>query len=128
MPQWFVRQMEVEVGPLSSSELLGLVRQGSVVAETLVRKDDSAWFEARTVGGLFDAAARPSVEYSCPDCGTRVTKPPCYCPRCKVHLRYARPKVIEHTAAVDGVQPRQRSESMLRWLKQMKAQRDHRSS
>src|SRR6056297_2813742 len=64
---WFLKRMEgnveTEVGPLRPNELLSLVRKGQVQPDTMLRKDDSAWFEARTVGGLFEAALRQEVQY-----------------------------------------------------------------
>mgnify|MGYP000293648354 CR=1 FL=1 len=42
-----------DVGPLRPSELLDKVRSGEVRPETMLRKDDSAYFQASDVGGLF---------------------------------------------------------------------------
>lgn len=93
MAQWFVQRMDgdiqTEIGPLRPAELLTLVRKGDVTPDSYVRKDDSAWFEARNVGGLFEAAARPTVHYYCPQCQTEVTKPPVTCPKCLRDIRQA---------------------------------------
>lgn len=83
---WFMQRMEgsvqTEVGPLRPSELLTMVRRGEIQPETKLRKDDSAWFEARAVGGLFEAAVRQEVQYFCPGCDQRITQPPTKCPQC----------------------------------------------
>ena len=83
MAQWYVQrqsedptQMNEMVGPLKPAELLKMVREGDVVPESLLRKDDSAWFEAREVGGLFEAAMRPTIKYFCPQCGQEIMEPP----------------------------------------------------
>ncbi|MEO1528738.1 MAG: DUF4339 domain-containing protein [Planctomycetota bacterium] len=86
MTQWFLQRMEgnvqSEVGPLRPAELLALVRKGDITPETRLRKNDSAWFPARDVGGLFEAAVLEVVQYYCPGCNTRVSKPPVTCPSC----------------------------------------------
>ncbi|MEM6471760.1 MAG: DUF4339 domain-containing protein [Planctomycetota bacterium] len=86
MAVWFMQRMEgnvqTEVGPLQPSELLTMVRRGEVQPGTKLRKNDSAWFEARTVGGLFEAAERQEVQYFCPSCNYRIPKPPTRCPKC----------------------------------------------
>ena len=46
------------MGPMSPQELLEMVRVGDVTGTTLVRKNDSKWFRADSVGGLFEAAFR----------------------------------------------------------------------
>ncbi|MEM0926586.1 MAG: DUF4339 domain-containing protein [Planctomycetota bacterium] len=86
MAVWFLQRMDgnvqMEVGPLRPSELLTMVRKGEIQPETKLRKDDSAWFEARTVGGLFEAALRQEVQYFCAGCNARIPKPPTKCPKC----------------------------------------------
>ncbi|MEM6981096.1 MAG: DUF4339 domain-containing protein [Planctomycetota bacterium] len=120
MATWHVKQNESELGPLKPSELLDLVRNGSVVAETMLRKDDSAWFPASDVGGLFEAARRPTIEHFCPDCGAPVSQPPTHCPRCIKDLSKTRTRIVEHNLAVDGnTQPASSKgpgESAKRWL------------
>ncbi len=71
MTDWYVQHPDPEleeqfIGPLRPSELLKMVREGEVGPEHLLRKDDSAWFEAREVGGLFEAAMRPTICLFCP--------------------------------------------------------------
>ena len=98
MSQWFVQRMEgnvqSEVGPLRPAELLTLVRKGDVQPETLLRKDDSAWFPARDVGGLFEAALRKEVQYYCPGCNLRVREPPVTCPGCLRDLAKGEARMI----------------------------------
>ncbi len=102
MAHWFIRgEDEAEVGPVSPSELLGMVREGRVVATTVVRKDDSAWFPAADVGGLFEAARRPTIEHYCTRCGARVGPPPVTCGKCDADLSQTRQKIIEHSVAGD---------------------------
>lgn len=125
MSQWFVRQEDVEIGPLDGPGLLDMIRAGTVQLNTLVRKNDSAWFEAGTVGGLFDAASESTKEFYCPQCSTRVDKPPCVCPHCEVRLTYARAKVVAHKIA--GFEPKpkpKRSDSVSRWLQRMQTPRN----
>ena len=103
MAQWFVQRMEgniqTELGPLKAAELLQLVRNGEVTPASYIRKDDSAWFEAREVGGLFEAAVRPTVHYYCPQCETEVTEPPVTCPNCLRDIRRAHEVVTENRIA-----------------------------
>lgn len=126
MSSWYVRRGEVDVGPLTGEELLDLIREGSVRPETPVRKNDSAWFEAMSVGGLFEAAAKPTYEYYCPECGKQVDKPPSVCGYCEIRVSYARPKKIEHRIA--GYTPERaeptRSASKNNWLQRVQAPRD----
>ena len=86
MSQWFIQQLEgniqTEVGPLRPAELLALVRKGAVKPDTRLRKNDSAWFPASEVGGLFEAAVKEEVQYFCPGCNHRVSKPPVTCKNC----------------------------------------------
>jgi hypothetical protein len=83
---WFLQRMEgnvqTEVGPLRPTELLSMVRKGEIKPETKLRKDDSAWFPASDVGGLFEAASRQEVQYFCPACNRRISQPPITCPGC----------------------------------------------
>ena len=127
MPQWFYQSDNEVLGPLKASELVRLVREQSIVPETLVRKDSSAWFPASEVGGLFDAAAQPTVEYFCPDCGSLVGKPPTFCRKCRRVLEYARPKVTANE--IEGYERSEAStpsaaDTWKQWLRRLKAQRD----
>lgn len=92
-----------DIGPLRPSQLLELVRRGKVKPETMLRKDDSAWFPASSVGGLFEAAVAPTYLYHCPQCGAQVTKPPCTCPKCDREIAHLRPQII--TNQIDGDEP-----------------------
>lgn len=86
MAVWFLQRLEgsvqTEVGPLRPAELLSMVRKGEINPETKLRKDDSAWFPAGDVGGLFEAASRREVQYFCPACNRRISQPPITCPNC----------------------------------------------
>lgn len=83
---WFLKRMEgnvqTEVGPLRPSELLKLVRTGQIKPNTQLRKDDSAWFEAKEVGGLFEAAVKRETRYYCPSCNKSISRPPVTCGHC----------------------------------------------
>ncbi|WP_153556551.1 DUF4339 domain-containing protein [Roseimaritima sediminicola] len=124
MSEWFVRQNETEIGPVDGSGLLDMIREGAVKQDTLVRKNDSAWFEARSVGGLFEAASKSSTNYYCPECNAAVRKPPCVCPGCRIQLNYARAKVVENK--IDGYEPAakpKRSASVQNWLRRVQTRR-----
>ncbi len=108
------------------SELLSLVRRGEIKPETLLRKNDSAWFPASDVGGLFEAAVRQEVQYFCPSCGLRVGPPPRTCPKClrdigKGEARVVRPDqntakmVLQGDAAEEA--PNVEQASVQNWLK-----------
>lgn len=120
MAEWFVQQQDVDLGPLRPAELLDLVRNGTVEPQTKVRKDDSAWFDASEVGGLFEAARRPTIEHYCPRCSTRVTAPPCTCPKCEILLEKTRKRIIEHSvgkkSSADPTSSNGPAESAKRWL------------
>ncbi len=121
MNQWFVQQSEDVMGPLSPADLLGLVRQGVVTTETKVRKGDSAWFTAGEVGGLFEAAVKPTIQYLCPGCGAKTPPPPCHCDQCGRDLQAARRQVIENRIAGQGHQADGAiRRSMLGWLDKVK--------
>jgi len=97
--KWFIQGANAseELGPYRPSELLELVRRGEVTSETLLRKDDSSWFEAAAVGGLFEAAMRPTIRYFCPQCETEVGEPPITCPKCDRDIRRAITQITENT-------------------------------
>ena len=50
------------VGPLTAAELLSKVRKGEIGDNTPIRKNDSNWFPAVEVNGLFEAAFRDDPE------------------------------------------------------------------
>ncbi len=98
MTAWFVQRENEEIGPLRPADLLTLVRDGSVNPDTMIRKDDSSWFPASSVGGLFEAARRPTIEHYCPHCdNVRVAPPPTTCPKCDRALTKTRERIIENS-------------------------------
>ncbi|MEL6894491.1 MAG: DUF4339 domain-containing protein [Planctomycetota bacterium] len=121
MPDWYVRIGDDDEadGPYRSAELLGMVREGRVTRETQVRKDDSAWFQAEAVGGLFEAAVKPTLLYSCPFCDVRIPEPPCHCPQCGVKLHAAPHEVVENRIKSPG-ELSEASSSRLRWLNKLR--------
>lgn len=96
---WFLKRTEgtvqTEVGPLRPSELLSLVRKGEIQPDTMLRKDDSAWFAARTVGGLFEAAMRQELQYFCPGCNSRIRQPPVTCAKCLRDVQKGEARVVK---------------------------------
>lgn len=125
--EWYIQQESdgEEVGPLRPSELLRAVRAGKVRQETRVRKGDSAWFAASEVNGLFEAASKPDIEFSCPYCKRVVTKPPVTCGHCGMHLYHANERIKTEgmQTPAQGGQNRNGStakRSMASWLKRKK--------
>lgn len=102
MADWFYRVGGRSFGPITNAELLDLVRVGTVDGETQVRKDDSSWVTAQSVGGLLDAAQRDEAATVCPYCGEPIAQPPTRCENCqrsvKVVLRGADKKKIYRQA------------------------------
>lgn len=102
MADWFVKSeksdaVEDQIGPLKPNQLLELVRRGDVVPTTQIRKDDSAWFNAGSVGGLFEAAIRPTITYFCPKCTAPIQKPPTTCAKCLTNVERAREEIVENS-------------------------------
>ncbi len=94
MTDWFFRDAhDRTVGPLRSAELLERVRHGDIQRETWIRKDDSQWVRSIEINGLFDAAARPETEFSCPVCSHAISKPPTRCPSCMKYIDQAVGKI-----------------------------------
>ena len=56
--KWFYKLGGRTVGPISGADLLVKVRDGTIAEGSWVRKDDSAWFPAEDVSGLFEQAFR----------------------------------------------------------------------
>ena len=118
MTQWFVQQESngADLGPFRPNELLDLVRSGAVNRQTLLRKDDSTWFAAGDVGGLFEAALRPTIQYFCPQCETEVTEPPVTCLKCGRQIRQGVTKITEHSIAQRMDSGGSTTGSVKRWL------------
>jgi len=56
--KWFYKQGGRTEGPISAADLLERVRGGVIKEGSWVRKNDSAWFPAEEVSGLFEEAFR----------------------------------------------------------------------
>ncbi len=127
MTSWFIQAENdgEDVGPLRPSDLLLKVRAGEVTRETMLRKDDSAWFEAGTVGGLFEAAMRPTIEHFCPQCETPVGEPPVICQQCGREIRVAVTKITENSIVDPNEESltEQAGRSVQNWLKKKRAKR-----
>lgn len=118
MAKWFIQSGDDVLGPFTPSDVLEKVRQGAVTPQTRLRKDDSAWFPAAQVGGLFEAAVKPTVRFICPSCGGAIKQPPCNCPHCERDIEVARKEVIRHQIepASDATRPSGPGASMQKWL------------
>jgi GYF domain 2 len=103
MAEWFVQQASEVVGPLGPAELLALVRSGVVTQHTKIRKRDSEWLMANEVGGLFEAAMRPTIESRCPECDALLDSVPCQCPKCGRRVNTPRTRIIENTICQNHV-------------------------
>ncbi len=99
MTKWFIQQNDEldDLGPLWPSELLELVRSGEVTRQTMLRRDDCGWFAAADVGGLFEAAMRPTIRYFCPRCETEVSEPSVVCHHCGYQIREAVTQITENS-------------------------------
>ena len=121
MAEWFIQNGEEseDVGPLRPPELLMKVRRGEVTRDTLIRKDSSAYFEAGTVGGLFEAAMRPTIEHFCPGCQHAIDEPPTLCGVCGREIREAITKITENSIAKPGEEIRadEAERSVRSWLR-----------
>ena len=63
MARWFYRIGDEEQGPISTTELVALVRAGRLKSSDLVRKNESKWVSASKVRGLFvDDPSGSSIE------------------------------------------------------------------
>ncbi|MEM1068375.1 MAG: GYF domain-containing protein [Planctomycetota bacterium] len=127
MTRWFIQRNgeSEDVGPLRPSELLEMVRNGDVRPETMLRKDDSAYFQASDVGGLFEAAMRPTIQYYCPQCKREITEPPVTCPHCDFNVTRALTRITENTITNPEEQrlTEQAGNSVKRWLRRKQAAR-----
>ncbi len=86
--EWYYQERGQTLGPLTPKQLLEKVKEGEVMPQTLVRKDDSQWVEAGEVGGLTDAATKNRV-YSCPFCGAPLKRPPSTCRGCTRWIEFS---------------------------------------
>ncbi len=102
-----------------------MVRQGTVTKESKLRKDDSPWFDAIEVGGLFEAAVKPTVILHCPGCNEVIQELPCMCPGCGRNLEKARREVIQNRILTPTEAARQNGvgASMQNWLSKVKKKR-----
>lgn len=128
MTNWFIQQQNEpeDMGPLRPSELLLKVRNGEVTRETMVRKDDSPWFTAGEVGGLFEAAMRPTIEYFCPGCHHEVSEPPVTCPKCGEKVKRGITKITENSIVRrdDQSLTSQAGHSVRKWLQKKRISKD----
>jgi hypothetical protein len=106
--------------------LLQKVRSGEVTRETKLRKGDSAWFLAGEVGGLFEAAMRPTIEHFCPQCETAVPAPPVVCHHCGRELHHAVTKITENTIVnpTEKSLSEQAGRSVQQWLQKKRVRRN----
>lgn len=129
MTSWFIQQNgEVEdSGPFRPSELLEMVRNGEVTADTILRKDDSAWFAASDVGGLFEAAMRPTIHHLCPQCETEIPEPPVICQKCGREVREGITRITENSIIDRSEQSftEQAGSSVKRWLRKKRVSKEN---
>lgn len=83
MADWYYKAGNDVIGPIKNSQLLELVRIGTVSGDTQVRKDDAQWVLAQAVGGLMEAAGRVEHKNVCPYCGSNIPPPPVRCGECR---------------------------------------------
>jgi hypothetical protein len=88
-----------------------MVRKGEIKPETMLRKDDSAWFPAGDVGGLFEAASRGELQYFCPACDRRISQPPITCPNCLRDLGRNEARVVKPEKMALGPETSESQES-----------------
>jgi len=107
--QWFIQSDDGHkaLGPFRPNELLERVRNGEVTRQTKIRRDvEATWFTAGDVGGLFEAAMRPTIQYVCPACENEVSEATKVCPHCNEKIRRAKTRIIENTI-IDRADPPQ---------------------
>jgi DNA-directed RNA polymerase subunit RPC12/RpoP len=116
--EWFYQDNADVVGPLKPAELLAGVRRGLIQEESLVRKDDSQWVAAWEVDGLFAAAKRDLVQYLCPYCKSRVTRPPTTCIECsrEVTAVYRKREVVAEMPADHEIE---QQKGAINWIKSL---------
>ncbi len=79
--EWYYQVGGQARGPVGPKELMSKVREGVILPNTLIQKDDSQWVEASEVNGLIDAAHKDR-KYGCPFCAEPIPKPPVTCRNC----------------------------------------------
>ncbi len=125
---WFIQidADQNDLGPLRPSELLDRVRAGEVTRETMLRMDDGKWFAAGSVGGLFEAAMRPTIEYICPQCEAQIGEPPVACSKCGCDVQQAVTRITENTivTAEHGPHPDRTGGSAPSWQQRKDAKRN----
>jgi hypothetical protein len=116
MTQWFYRINSEEKpddhGPVSAQQLLQLIREGVILEDTLIRKDDSNWVLSTDVNGLWAAAGRPTAAFHCPYCNRPIPKPPVLCSACHQHVTHAVGHLVP--PAPIGLKTSQKSKSLVR--------------
>jgi len=123
MTQWFMQSAAAELGPFAPSQVLEMVRRGEITRDTKLKKDDSAWFPAGEIGGLFEAAVRSTIRYLCPACRVEVKMPPCECPNCGRQIDVAYREVTQHqieSSARNSQTPGKPAVSMQGWLNKIR--------
>ncbi len=132
MTDWYVQSKgsSQEIGPLRPSDLLAKVRAGEVTRQTMVRKNDSSWFLASEVGGLFEAAMRPTIEQFCPQCNSEVSDPPTVCHRCGTEVQRAVTRITENSILDRTEQSlsSQAGQSVMNWLRKKKIKTDEKKT
>ncbi len=127
MAQWFLLGPP-EQGPLSPQQVLQMVRNGEITRQTKLRKDDSAWFSADEIGGLFEAALKPTIHYRCPSCRAEVSPNVHHCSRCGSLFDLALREVTEHhvRSSLTSSEPASsnRNSSMQNWLNKIRRRSD----
>lgn len=115
--QWFIQANDGQPdrGPLRPNELLRLVRGGEVTRGTKIRRDgETDWFPASDVGGLFEAAMRPTIQHFCPNCDSELSDPPEVCRHCGHKVRKAVTKITENAIISREDQPQPNSPRPIR--------------
>ena len=78
------------------------------------------------MGGLFEAAMRPTIRYYCPQCEVEVTEPPVTCHECGREIDRALTKITENTIVSQADQNvlGGAGSSVKNWLKKKKLAKD----
>lgn len=120
--KWFYQRGGQTIGPLSPKELLAKVKDGEVLPQTLVRKDDSQWVEASEVGGLTEAATKDRV-FHCPFCHSRIQRPPVTCTTCTRWVDFTEdyddPTSSDEEPSSSGVKPPKVIKKVAAWVRSL---------